>query len=185
MGDKAKIREFYLAERRKIKNVTELSTLVSSNVADFLVSHGRGKTWASYRSLGHEVDLSRLNLKNNFAYPKITTSKEMGFYKASLVNNEWLRGEFGFLEPKNSDLRLEVRSLEGVLFPGVAYDYFGNRIGYGRGFYDKTFIDYFGIKVGICFSQQVSKELFTCVTKKDVSVNYIITEKGCFEVKQP
>ena len=185
VSDKAKIREFYLAKRREIQNALNLSDKVSGNCADFLTSHSNGRTWASYRSFGHEVDLSHFNLKNNFAYPKVVSSGDcMEFYRASLASDEWVRTEFGFLEPKNGVNRTDVESLEGIFFPGVAYDYFGNRIGYGKGHYDKTLKSYTGIKVGVCFSIQVSKELFKCATKDDVCVDYIMTEKGCFEARK-
>ena len=184
MEDKEKVREFYLAKRRKIENIAELSDKIAGNLSEFLSSHGRGKIWASYRSFGYEVDLSRLNLKNNFAYPKIMPSGNMEFFLASLVTDEWVRSEFGFLEPASDCDKLNLENVEGILFPAVSYDYFGNRIGYGQGFYDKTLKTYKGIKVGVCFSAQVSKESFKCVTNEDVKVNYIVTEKGCFESRE-
>ena len=184
MSDKAKIREFYLKKRRGIQDGLNLSDKVSGNCADFLTSHSRGRPWASYRSFGNEVDLSHLNLKNNFAYPKLSSSGDLEFYRASLAPGEWIRTEFGVLEPKNSLDKIDVESLEGVFFPGVAYDYFGNRVGYGKGYYDKTLKGYTGIKVGVCFSVQVSKEVFKCATGDDVCVDYIVTKKGCFEARK-
>lgn len=184
MNDKAKIRECYLKKRREIKDTLALSDTVSGNCSDFLTSHSKEKPWASYRSFGHEVDLSNLNLKNNFAYPKLAPFGGVEFYKASIASDDWVRTELGFLEPKNSLDKIDVDSLEGIFFPGVAYDYFGNRIGYGKGYYDKTLKSYTGIKIGVCFSVQVSKELFKCTTADDVCVNYIITEQGCFEARE-
>ncbi|MEW5952570.1 MAG: 5-formyltetrahydrofolate cyclo-ligase [Bacillota bacterium] len=49
-----------------------------------------------------------------------------------------LPGAWGILEPRPECLRpLEPGLLDLVIVPGVAFDPFGNRLGYGGGFYDR------------------------------------------------
>ena len=70
-----------------------------------------------------------------------------------------------------------------VLVPLLAFDKNKNRIGYGKGYYDKYLDKYLKIykdilTVGVAFSFQKSHNL--PVNKKDFSLNYILTEKGIF-----
>jgi 5-formyltetrahydrofolate cyclo-ligase len=53
----------------------------------------------------------------------------------SLSKNSW-----GIPEPSIADKRLdsfEANGLDVVLMPGLAFDRNGNRIGYGKGYYDR------------------------------------------------
>jgi len=65
----------------------------------------------------------------------------------------------------------------------LAFDKKKNRIGYGKGYYDKYLYKYLKIHkniltVGIAFSFQKYNNL--PVNKNDFQLNYIITEKGIF-----
>jgi 5-formyltetrahydrofolate cyclo-ligase len=53
----------------------------------------------------------------------------------SLAKNSW-----GIPEPSPSDGRLDcfqANGLDLILMPGLAFDTNGNRIGYGKGYYDR------------------------------------------------
>ena len=68
-----------------------------------------------------------------------------------------------------------------VLLPLLAFDKNKNRIGYGKGFYDKYLNKYFKaqkkiVTVGVAFSFQQYNKLPR--TDKDFKLDYIITEKG-------
>ena len=68
-----------------------------------------------------------------------------------------------------------------ILVPLLAFDEYKNRLGYGKGFYDKYLNKYLRnnkkiITVGVAFSFQKYHKLPTIV--KDYKLNYIITEKG-------
>jgi len=63
----------------------------------------------------------------------------------------------------------------------LAYDKQKNRLGYGKGFYDKYLNRYFNkhkniLTVGIAFSFQKHHNL--PVNSKDFKLDFIITEKG-------
>ena len=65
--------------------------------------------------------------------------------------------------------------------PLLAFDKNRNRLGYGKGFYDKYFSRFIKnhkkiIKIGIAFSFQKYNKL--PVNNKDFKLDYIITEKG-------
>ena len=63
----------------------------------------------------------------------------------------------------------------------LAYDNNNNRLGYGKGYYDKFLNKYLRLKrniltIGIAFSFQKYNKL--PISKFDVKLDYILTEKG-------
>jgi len=69
------------------------------------------------------------------------------------------------------------------LAPIVAFDKYKNRLGYGKGYYDRILIKYISknpniITIGIAFSFQKYKKI--PISKYDVKLNYIFTEKGLY-----
>ena len=86
-------------------------------------------------------------------------------------------GTLGILEPTNTDLAIPK---EGDLFiiPGLAFDKNKNRIGYGRGYYDKYFKEYKHvnfIKIALAFDYQIIREI--PVDEHDVKLDRIISPK--------
>ena len=72
---------------------------------------------------------------------------------------------------------------EIIFVPLLAFDKFHNRLGYGKGFYDKFLSKYKEnkkklITIGVAFSFQKYKKIPT--TKSDMKLDYILTEKGIF-----
>jgi len=92
------------------------------------------------------------------------------------------KAAFGIPEPIK---KIELKSLESldlVIVPGIAFDRKGNRIGFGKGFFDKFLnkLPKKTLKVAIAFSSQIVNK--THAKKHDVKMDYIVTEK---EVIQP
>lgn len=87
----------------------------------------------------------------------------------ALVRNGW-----GILQPVKSDT-VPVQSIDAVVVPALGVDRQGNRIGYGRGFYDRFLRD---LRVpticpvfGECLIDQIPNETH------DVPVQIIVTER--------
>jgi energy-coupling factor transporter ATP-binding protein EcfA2 len=72
--------------------------------------------------------------------------------------------------------------LDLVLVPGLAFDRFGNRLGRGRGFYDRLLGEVSGVKCGICYQGQLLESLPT--EGHDVSVNFIVTPNECLKARK-
>ncbi|TDX82678.1 5-formyltetrahydrofolate cyclo-ligase [Epilithonimonas xixisoli] len=89
------------------------------------------------------------------------------------TNSEFEINRWGIKEPI-SNIASNVE-LDCVLTPLLYCDKFGNRVGYGKGFYDQFFSDYRNIekKVGLNFFQP--NEIITDVYEKDVQLNALIT----------
>ena len=66
-----------------------------------------------------------------------------------------------------------------IVVPLLAFDKSKNRLGYGKGYYDKFLSKNKDIlTIGVAFSFQKSKKIKT--SKLDIKMNNILTEKGIF-----
>lgn len=84
-------------------------------------------------------------------------------------------GSFGIREPRAS-APLAGDRFDLILVPGVAFDRSGGRLGRGRGFYDRFLEGTRGVRVGVCFEDQVVPEV--PVEAHDVRMNVLATPKG-------
>ena len=86
--------------------------------------------------------------------------------------------KFGMLEPSKTKVKIP----DIILVPILAFDKNKYRLGYGKGYYDRYLNKYLKLKniltVGVAFSFQRHHKL--PINKKDVKLNYIITEKGIY-----
>ena len=80
-------------------------------------------------------------------------------------------------------LKLAEKSIEVepdvLLIPGMAFDENFERLGRGKGYFDSYLEEFKGIKIGICFSFQLLKEVPK--EKHDKSMDYIITDKKIYK----
>ena len=131
----------------------------------------------------YEVDVLKiLNLgffkKINFLLPKIKKNNSLDFFKWKKNDTLYL-SKFGIPEPINS---IKITP-DVILLPLLAFDKKKNRIGYGKGFYDKFLLKFLNknkriMTVGVAFSFQKHHKL--PINKRDYRLDYIITEKGIF-----
>lgn len=95
------------------------------------------------------------------------------------------KGPFGISEPKKLAANLVApERIDLIVVPGVAFDVFGNRIGYGRGYYDKYLcIARNAAKVALAFDFQVCDGRLVC-EPHDIALDLIITEKRSIVAKK-
>ena len=68
------------------------------------------------------------------------------------------KGSYNILEPINEDFT-NFDSIDFAIIPGLGFDKFGNRLGRGKGFYDKLLPNINCTKYGICFPCQIIDNL--------------------------
>ena len=83
-------------------------------------------------------------------------------------------GPFGILEPKADGIEVPKNEIDLIIVPGVAFDKDKNRMGRGRGFYDRLLSTLNAPKVGICFGLQMIPQV--PVEPFDKKMDYVITE---------
>lgn len=81
---------------------------------------------------------------------------------------------FGILEPQG-ELYTDYSSINLIVVPGVAFDAQGNRLGRGRGYYDRILKEtHVAKKIGVCFNFQFLKRV--PVDELDVRMDKVIHE---------
>jgi 5-formyltetrahydrofolate cyclo-ligase len=78
---------------------------------------------------------------------------------------------FSILEPIGEEF-LDIDNIDLMIIPGVAFDKENNRLGRGKGFYDRLLSVSNSIKVGVCFEFQFFDKVPT--EKFDVKMNYVV-----------
>ena len=76
---------------------------------------------------------------------------ELRYYEGS---ENLKNGSFEIQEPQG-ELFTEWDKIDMILVPGVAFDRDRNRLGRGKGYYDKLLPKLSGIKIGVCFPCQL------------------------------
>lgn len=89
-------------------------------------------------------------------------------------NTKIKKNEYNIPEPVNG-LPVPSETIEVVFVPLLAFDVFGNRIGYGKGFYDKFLAECKPetIKIGLSFFEAVNQ--IDDVFESDVKLDYCVT----------
>lgn len=63
-------------------------------------------------------------------------------------------GAFGIFEPIGDDL-IAPETIDLVVVPGVAFDRAGNRVGRGKGYYDRLLAQTAAVRIGVAYSCQL------------------------------
>jgi len=183
---KNKLKEEILEKRNSlsIDDVLEKSKKIESNLFA-LEDYTSSKTVMYFVSFGNEVythDMIREALKNKTAIvPKIVQNEIEPSLIISL-DNLIPSGHFDILEPIEL-MKIAYKNIDVVLVPGIVFDEYGHRIGYGYGYYDK-FLKKVpkAIKIGLAFDFQVVDRI--AIEVHDVPVDFIVTEKRVVECKK-
>ena len=87
------------------------------------------------------------------------------------------KGAYGIYEPITIT-HASVDEIDIALIPGIAFSKNGDRLGFGKGYYDKFLSDFKGIKIGLCYDFQICDEI--PVSSHDIKMDAIITEKRIY-----
>ena len=137
---------------------------------------------AGYYPSNYEVDILNFleeasKKKFKIVLPVIKSSNKMSF-KLWIFKEPLYVNKFGILEPNNLGKEI-IPDL--IMVPLVAFDKKLNRIGYGKGYYDRSLQKISKIKkktitLGIAYSFQKCANIPT--NKYDFKLNYVFTEQG-------
>lgn len=108
----------------------------------------------------------------------VVTPQTNGMTLSELIDSHPSRlqlGPFDILEPRPAFRKtVDPRRVDLWIIPGVCFDEAGNRLGFGRGYYDRLLAGASGKKIGVAFEFQIVPRLPAEPT--DHPVDQIITE---------
>lgn len=177
--DKKELRRLIAQEKRSysVAQKTEWSSSLFQKLEDyplFLQAH----TLLLYHSLPDEV-LTHEFIKRWHPYKRIV----LPLVKGDELEFRYYEGEdslqigaFGIEEPTGS-LVENLHEIELSIIPGVAFDCSGNRLGRGKGYYDRALTKLQSYRIGVCFQLQLLPHI--PVEATDLPMDEIWTEQGC------
>jgi 5-formyltetrahydrofolate cyclo-ligase len=106
------------------------------------------------------------------------------FYSARRIMNletDIFTGKFGVSEPGLECAEIPLDQFDLVLAPGMAFDFTGNRLGRGKGFYDRILAKASGIKCGVAYDFQLLESV--PAEAHDEQVTFVFTPSRCVRRK--
>lgn len=138
-------------------------------------------TILAYHSLPDEVSTHDLIRKYSQAktilLPKVIADGEMEIRRYQ-GESDLQQGAYGIMEPCG-EIFSDYDRIDLAIIPGMAFDTKGNRLGRGKGYYDRFLSCARNIyKVGICFPFQIVEEV--PVENTDIAMDAILSKKWIF-----
>ena len=115
------------------------------------------------------------------ALPRCLSEGEMAFFEIR-SRAELEKGKFGLLEPPAGLEAVDLAEYDVCVLPGLAFDWAGRRLGYGRGYYDRYLRVYTGRTVALCHAEFVKRRI--PADKFDLPVDLLVTEKGVLTARK-
>lgn len=188
MVEKDDLRKLMKIKRQEIceNNKENMDTSIYSNIVN---SENYIKANSIFIYVSYEKEVSTykiienalLNGKEVFV-PKVI-SKVKGMKAVQIKSFKDLKpGAYGILEPDNINTEASVDYFDLVILPGLAFDKYGGRLGYGGGFYDRFIskADKNNILLGLAYEFQIVEEV--PMVEFDVRIQGIITENKIITV---
>tara|TARA_B100000886_G_scaffold307701_1_gene240916 strand:- start:154 stop:735 length:582 start_codon:yes stop_codon:yes gene_type:complete len=152
------------------------------------INFNNSKIISSFVSINTEISTKKLNdfiLKKNkvLCFPVVKKENSHLIFRKFTSNEEMING---FMNIKEPSIKNQIMIPEILFVPCLAFDSYGYRLGYGGGYYDKTFSYLHKIKskftsIGYAFDNQKVSDLPK--DRFDMKLDYVITEKKIYSYK--
>lgn len=187
---KERLRGELLEARRRMafEEVFRLSALVQKRFlnSDFFRSSERLALYSSFQNevLTDEIFQRAIELGKEVFFPRVVKGAgRLAFFRVDRLS-DLSPGSYEVPEPgEGAEAKAGPDSFDLVVVPGVAFDLKGNRIGYGKGYYDKFLKDVKSGIVALAYGFQVLSEEIPA-EPHDMRVSAIVTEKKVFKPVQ-
>ncbi len=139
--------------------------LISSNTAHPIV--------LTYMPLPDEPDISNLLQGYPDVAQALPISLSDGTLSLCLCDSGISSGMFGIIEPDKTSTVIDCEAIDFAIIPGRAFGKKGERLGRGKGYYDRFLASSHCITFGLCYDEQVFDII--PMDSHDCNVNYVIT----------
>ncbi len=174
--NKDELRKLMINKRKDILNKKELSTIIVDKLMNLDI-YKKSRVIAIYNSLSSEVDTSYLineSLKEKIVLLPRIINHEMVFI---IISKDTLyeKSRIGVMEPIGN---IYDGIIDLIIVPGIAFDKNLNRLGFGKGYYDKYLSNNDIYKIGLCFDEQIVESV--PVNELDIKMDMIITKEKTY-----
>jgi len=142
------------------------------------------QTILTYMAFRNEIDLTPLLARHpekRWVLPRVAGPGELTLhrYRPGALR----RHPYGMWEPTPECPTVAPEEIELALIPGVAFDRYGFRLGYGGGYFDRLLPRLKGLTVGVTYARFLVEALPH--TPMDGRVRYVLTEAGWAPAQDP
>tara|TARA_B100000674_G_scaffold478338_1_gene475307 strand:+ start:415 stop:987 length:573 start_codon:yes stop_codon:yes gene_type:complete len=115
----------------------------------------------------------------NVIVPVISVNSSLEHYYYD-NNSKWGKNKYNIMEPQGALKCSDLEKINIILVPLLCFDLNGNRVGYGKGYYDRFLPKCRnGIKIGVSFEDPVEK--IDDINKFDYRLDYCITPERVYD----
>ena len=186
--EKQSLRAAALAQRSLLSRSESLarSRLIQTRVLEFPPYLLCGSV-GLYNPIQNEVETEgirdhALGTGKKVFFPRFGLNDSMELIEIESAT-EFSLGRFGILEPTGERrFRSSQRKASVIFIPGVAFDLSGNRLGRGKGWYDRLIKELNGVTlVALAYDFQIVDEV--PAEEWDQRVDYVITERSVIDCR--
>ena len=182
--NKIEARKKYLDLRKKLDNVQIISKSISisNNLQDLPIwEHNFYHIYLPIKEKNEVDTMPIINILNNKKKKVLIPKSDFNntTMKSFLLNDNTVlkKNKYGITEPiKNKEF---LGRIDVIFIPLVAYDLIGNRVGYGKGFYDKFLRNQNNkkLRVGLSF---FNPEKRIKIDEHDENLDFCVTPNRIF-----
>ncbi len=182
--DKKLLRQYYLSKRKSLSEteIEEYSSKIHDLFFRFFGLHSL-KVIHVFLPIRHQQEIDtwliintlRRKFSSKIIISKSDTDGEMRHFvlekETKLIENQWKIPE----PDENESEEFPIEAIELVLVPLLIFDKIGNRVGYGKGYYDRFLSKCLPetIKVGISLFEPIDEPIHS--DTYDIRLDYCIT----------
>lgn len=181
--EKKKLRKEILSKLKSQKRSENLekSFIITKRLFG-LEEFKKAKCVVTYVSMADEVDTHQLideciRMEKLVAVPVVEVGKkDLIISQITDTIRQLETGPYGIRQPKKEEIKpVPYEEMDLVLVPGVAFDRKGNRLGRGKGYYDRFLkkLPKDTLTIGLCFDFQVAESIPTL--PHDIPVHMLLT----------
>lgn len=169
-------RSLFVAEHEK--DWRSIQFKLNENIERVLHELPKGVVLA-YHAMRTEPDPSLTihdHPEHTWGFPKIV-GDQLEFYEVE-SDQQWEKGQLGILEPIADESRkIDLSKVQAVLVPAIAFDLNGQRLGRGKGHYDRLLARVpKALRIGVAFNCQLSFQPLPAEVH-DQRMHFIVTEE--------